>query len=199
MDRSDTIRTSEAPPGWVHNPSAWSHRLWVVGLALIGVGIALYLTLYQAGLIQQVWEPFSGDGSAIVLHSWVSRTLPVPDATLGVLAYLVEAVLASLGGTVRWRTAPWIVFALGVAVCVFGMTSMLLVAAQPLLFHAWCTLCLTSAAISLALVGPTIDEVQASLHLLEQTEADGGSRWRAFWGLLPIADHERPESPRQPA
>jgi uncharacterized membrane protein len=171
----------------------------VIGLALLGFGIASYLTLYQAGLIRQVWEPFFGDGSEVVLHSWVSRTLPVPDATLGALAYLVEVVLASLGGTARWRTAPWIVSALGGAVCVFGMTSILLVIAQPLLFHAWCTLCLTSAVISLTLVGLAIDEVQASLHVLERVGADGGSRWRAFWGLAPTADHDRPEAPRQVA
>jgi uncharacterized membrane protein len=171
----------------------------VIGLALLGAGIASYLTLYQAGRIRQVWEPFFGAGSEVVLHSWVSRTLPVPDATLGVLAYLVEAVLASLGGMARWRTAPWVVFALGGAVCVFGMTSILLVIAQPLLFHAWCTLCLMSAAISLTLVGLAIDEVQASLHFLEQAGTGGGSRWRAFWGLAPTADHDRPESPRQVA
>jgi uncharacterized membrane protein len=191
--------TTDAPPGWHHNPSDWSHRRWVIGLALVGAGIATYLLLYQAGLMRQVWEPFFGDGSETVLHSWVSSTLPVPDATLGVLAYLVEAVLASLGGTARWRTTPWVVFALGAAVCVFGMTSVLLVLAQPLLFHAWCTLCLTSAAISMTLVGPAIGEVQASLHFLERVGADGGSRWRAFWGLGPDADRDRPEAPRQMA
>src|SRR5690242_11836835 len=98
MARWDLVRATDIPPGWHRNPSAWSHRRWVIGLALLGAGIATYLTLYQAGLIRQVWEPFFGDGSEIVLRSWVSTMLPVPDATLGVLAYLVEAVLASLGG-----------------------------------------------------------------------------------------------------
>jgi uncharacterized membrane protein len=191
---ADAPLASDGPPDWEHNPSAWSHRRWVIGLALLGAGIASYLTLYQSGLVRQVWEPFFGDGSQSILHSWGSRTLPVPDAMLGMLAYLVEVVLASLGGTTRWRTAPWIVFALGVAVCVFGMTSILLVAAQPMLFHAWCTLCLMSAAISLTLVGPAIDEVQASLHFLEQVGADDGSRWRAFWGLTPTDAPDRTEA-----
>ena len=70
-----TRRSRRAAPGWDHNPSSWSHRRWVVGLALAGAGIASYLTLYQAGLMRQVWEPFFGDGSATVLHSWVSSTL----------------------------------------------------------------------------------------------------------------------------
>jgi hypothetical protein len=112
MRSPDAPLAPDGPPGWDHNPSAWSHRRWVIGLALLGAAIASYLTLYQAGAIRQVWEPFFGDGSEIVLHSWVSSALPVPDATLGVLAYLSEAVLASLGGTARWRTTPWVVFAL---------------------------------------------------------------------------------------
>ncbi|MFN8521445.1 MAG: hypothetical protein U0667_19150, partial [Chloroflexota bacterium] len=78
MRSPDAAPATELPPGWDHNPSAWSHRRRVVGLALVGAGIASYLTLYQAGLIRQVWEPFFGDGSQVVLHSWVSRTLPVP-------------------------------------------------------------------------------------------------------------------------
>lgn len=199
MRSPDAVPAAGLPPGWGHNPSAWSHRRQLVGLALVGAGIAAYLTAYQAGLIRQVWEPFFGDGSEVVLHSWVSRTLPVPDATLGVLAYLAEAVLGSIGGPVRWRTRPWIVFLLGAAVCVFGMTSLLLAIAQPLLFHAWCTLCLTSAVISLTLVGPAIDEVQASLHFLEQVGADGGSRWRAFWGLPAGADGDRSTASPQAA
>ena len=188
-----------APPGWDHNPSAWSHRRWLVGLALLGLAIASYLTLYQAGLVRQIWDPVFGAGSVIVLHSWVSRTLPVPDAALGVLAYLVEVVLGALGGTERWHTRPWLVFALGVAVCLFGLTSILLVIAQPALFHAWCTLCLASAVISLALVGLTVDEVLASLHELDRVGADGGSRWRAFWGLEPGADRDHHPAPGQPA
>jgi uncharacterized membrane protein len=193
------MKGSDLPPGWGHNPSAWSHRRWVIGLALLGLGIAAYLTLYQVGFTRHVWEPFFGDGSETVLHSWVSRTLPVPDAALGVLAYLVDVVLVTLGGSARWRTRPWIVLALGVAVCMFGVTSILLIVAQPVLFHAWCSLCLTSAAVSLTMVGLAVDEVLASLQHLERIGAEGGSRWQAFWGLNPSAGRDRPTAPRQVA
>jgi hypothetical protein len=105
MDRSDARGTTDAPSGWHHNPSAWSHRRWVIGLAV----------------------------------------------------------------------------------------------AQPLLVHAWCTLCLCSAAISLTLVGPAIDEAQASLQFMDQVGADGGSRWRAFWGLTPDANRDRRSAPSEVA
>ncbi len=48
------------PPGWSYNPSGWSQRLPIVGLALVGFGIATYLTLFQVGVLSSVWEPFFG-------------------------------------------------------------------------------------------------------------------------------------------
>jgi uncharacterized membrane protein len=185
MDRPDV------PPGWASNPSAWSHRLPVLGLALLGLAIATYLALHQWGITPNVWEPFFGDGSEVVLHSWVSQALPVPDAALGALAYLLDAAITLVGGTDRWRTRPWVVLAFGAVVAVAGITSILLIVAQPLLFHAWCTLCLASAAVSLALTAPALDEALASFDFLERVGAEGGSRWRAFWGLRQRPDGDR--------
>ena len=54
---------SDLPRGWSYNPSSWPQRLPLVGLALIGFGIASYLALYQWGVFSTVWEPFFGGGS----------------------------------------------------------------------------------------------------------------------------------------
>lgn len=171
-----------SPPGWSYNPSSWSERLPLIGLALVGFGIASYLALHQWGVVPRVWEPFFGNGSEVILSSWVSRVLPIPDAALGALGYLLDAVSGAVGGRARWRTMPWIVVLFGIAVGPLGATSILLVIAQPVLFGAWCTLCLTSAAISVAMIGPAMDELLASLQHLKRVGEAGGSRWRAFWG-----------------
>jgi hypothetical protein len=42
------------PPGWDDNPSSWSQRLPIVVLALIGFGIASYLTLFQYDVISTI-------------------------------------------------------------------------------------------------------------------------------------------------
>ena len=60
--------------------------------------------------------------------------------------------------------------------------SVLLVVAQPLLSGAWCTLCLASAAISVAMIGPAFDEVLATLQYLARTRRAGQPLWRAFIG-----------------
>jgi uncharacterized membrane protein len=170
------------PPGWDSNPSTWKQRLPIVALAMVGFCVATYLALYQYGVVATVWEPFFGDGSATVLDSRLSRVLPVSDAALGATGYLADAITGVLFGTRRWRTHPWIVVIFGVAVGPLGAISILLVIAQPVLYGSFCTLCLASAAISLAMIPPAVDEVLASLQHLRRVQLGGGSVWKAFWG-----------------
>ena len=172
---------SDVPPGWSYNPSAWSERLPIVVLALGGVAVASYLALYQLRLIGSVWEPFFGEGSVRILNSSVSRVLPIPDAALGAFGYLVDAVTGVIGRTARWRTMPWIVVIFGLAVGPLGAISVLLVILQPVMFDAWCTLCLASAVISVVMIGPAMDEFLASLQFLKRRAQAGDSVWHAFW------------------
>jgi hypothetical protein len=169
------------PPGWSYNPSSWSERLPLIGLAIIGFGIAGYLALVQLGTIGRAWEPFFGRGSETILHSGVSRLLPVPDAALGAAGYLLDAVSGGMGGGARWRTQPWVVVLFGIAVGPLGAVSLLLVILQPVLFHAWCTHCLASARVSVLLIGPAMDVLLASLQVLVRERRAGRSVWRAFW------------------
>jgi uncharacterized membrane protein len=184
LQRLDTSTVEpDGPPGWDYNPSDWSQRLPIVALALAGFGIATYLALYQWGASARVWEPFFGDGSRVILNSSVSHLLPVPDAALGAFGYVLDAVTGVIGGRRRWRTMPWMVIVFGLAVGPLGAVSLLLVIFQPVLFHAWCTLCLASAVVSLLMIGPALDEFLASLQHLKRESSRGRSAWRAFWGL----------------
>lgn len=176
------------PPGWGTNPSSWAQRLPIVVLALIGTAVSLYLGLYQVDVFDTVWEPFFGDGSETVLNSEVSHILPIPDALLGTFSYGLDAATGVLGGTRRWKTMPWLVVLFGLAVGPLGAVSVLLVILQPVLFDSFCTLCLASAVISLAMIGPAVDEVLASLQYLKRRRTEGCSTWRVFWGLEPATE-----------
>lgn len=176
----------EIPAGWDYNPSSWGQRLPIVVIAMVGFAIALYLGLYQLRVIDNVWEPFFGDGSVTILNSKISHVLPIPDALLGAFGYLVDAVTGIVGGTKRWRTMPWIVIVFGIAIGPLGVVSLMLVVFQPVLFDAWCTLCLASAVISVVMIGPAIDEMLASLQYLQRAKRKGASVWKAFWGSAEI-------------
>ena len=172
-----------APPGWSYNPSTWGQRLPIVGAALVGLAIATYLSLFQLNVFPTIWEPFFGDGSREVLTSSLSSVLPVPDAVLGALGYLADAVTGVIGGRKRWKTMPWIVIVFGLAVGPLGVVSIGLVVSQPLVVGAWCTLCLASAVVSVVMIGPAMDEMLASLQYVKRERNKGRSTWRVFWGL----------------
>lgn len=182
-----TGTTSAVPPGWQVNPSAWSQRLPIVVLALFGAAAAGWLALYQQEVTDRVLEPFFGDGTrAIVRESGFSQSFerfPIGDAALGALGYLADAVSGVIGGTDRWRTMPWIVIVFGVFIGPFGAVSVMLTIFQPVLYDNFCTLCLASGAISLAMIGPALDEILASLQHLRRQRAAGRSTWRALWGV----------------
>ena len=176
MDRSPI------PPSWDENPTAWSKRLSLAARAFVGLCIATYLALYQVGVFSNVWDPFFGNGSREVLNSTFSRSLPVPDASLGALAYLAEIVLSFIGGRDRWLTMPWTTIALGLVVGLGAVVSVLLMIVQPVVAGAWCTLCLASAFVSLTIVGPGLEELLATLQHLKRVHANGHSVWQALWG-----------------
>ena len=137
-------------------------RPGVVVLALLGCGIATTLALFQAGVLGSVWEPFFGDGSRRVLTSALSQALPVPDAALGAVAYLAEAVLTALGRPDR----PWVVLGAAAVAAGLGLAAVGLVAAQVFLVGAFCTLCLGSAAVSLILAALVLPEVRPAVERL---------------------------------
>lgn len=182
------MKNSEIPPGWDYNPATWSQRIPIVVLAIIGFVIAGYLALYQFRIIDTVWEPFFAGGSIKILNSHISKILPIPDAALGALGYLADAVAGIIGGPRRWRTMPWIVVVFGIAVGPLGFVSVMLVVFQPVLLDAWCTLCLVTAFISVVMIGPAMDEFLASLQYMKRVKNSGLPFWKAFWGSKEISE-----------
>lgn len=173
------------PAGWTYNPSSWKQRAPIIGLAFAGFLMARYLSAFQLGHIRSVWEPVFGKGSETILTSEVSRWFPVSDAGLGAWSYLVDAISGAIGGTRRWHRMPWVVILFGIMVIPPGVTSITLVILQPLAVGAWCTLCLATAAVMLAMVPPAIDEVVATMQALAGARRRGHSLWRSFWEGIP--------------
>ncbi len=128
------------------------------------------MTLYQWHVTTGVWDPvFGAAASERVLTSSLSRALPLPDATLGATAYLVEAVVTIVGDSRRSESWPWVVVLYGVVLAALTVTSIVLVLAQIALVHAFCTLCLGSAAISIVNAAIGRPEVAAAVaHLTSE-------------------------------
>jgi hypothetical protein len=145
--------------------------------ALAGTGllVALYLTLYQWNA-WGVWDPFFDSSKVLDL------TEPVPDALAGVIAYGAELLLLALGGRDRWRSLPWTCLALAAVLSAGAFVSIGLIVVQPTVAGGWCTLCLVSAAISLALFGIGVGEGLAAWQHIRRATEQGHSFGDAFWG-----------------
>jgi uncharacterized membrane protein len=179
-----------AAPPWSYNPSAWSQRIPLCVLALVAFALSTWMALYQWRLIGTIWDPVFGSGAtAGVLDSDVShrmqRWFGMPDAALGAIAYLGDAVFGLAGSTERWRGRPWLVVLFGIDVIPLGGVSAVLVFVQAAVLGQWCFLCLMTAAISLVLVYWAYDEVWSSLlYLWRVWRRSRRARvaWKVFWG-----------------
>ncbi|HSV12879.1 MAG TPA: vitamin K epoxide reductase family protein [Tepidisphaeraceae bacterium] len=170
--------TSTQDHATLPSPTHTGARTATAILAVCGCAVAFYLALYQWHVIAGVWDPFFRDpsgqyanGSERVLNSWLSRKLPVSDAFIGSLAYAIELIADLIGGRERWRTAPWAVLVTAAVALAMGIGSAALVVIQPTLIHSWCTLCLTSAAISFIVLALVAPEAWASIQYLRHRKS----------------------------
>lgn len=171
-----------APP-WSYNPSAWSQRVPIILLAFVACGISSYMAAYQWRLVDTVWDPVFGTQTMQVLDSEPSermkRWFGIPDAALGAVAYLGDALFGLAGSTRRWQDRPWLVVLFGLDVIPLGLVSAILVLVQTFILGTYCFLCLVTAAISLLLIWFAYDEVWSSLLYVWRSRPNA---WQAFWG-----------------
>ena len=177
-----------APP-WDYNPSSWSQRIPLVVLAMVAFFISAYMAAYQWRLVDGVWDPVFGSQTQQVLDSDVShrmqRWFGIPDAVLGAIAYLGDAVFGLAGSTRRWQYRPWLVVVFGIDVIPLGIVSVILVLVQTFILGQYCFLCLVTAAISVILVYWAYDEVWSSLtYVWRVWKRTNSARivWDVFWG-----------------
>ena len=175
-------RAPEVPSGWSFNPSAWTQRLPIIVLAIVGLLFSRYLAAYQMGQIDYVWEPFfigsptdPQNGTEEIVTSSVSEAWPVPDAALGAYTYMLEILTGIVGSRARWRTMPWLVLLFGLMIVPLGLVSITFIIIQPIVIGTWSTLALIGAAAMLIQIPYSLDELAASLSFLNRRRKAGKS------------------------
>lgn len=189
---------STVPLGWSYNPSAWSQRLPIIALALVGLYASRYLAGYQLEHIDNVWEPFfQGDrtnlqnGTEEIISSDVAEAWPVSDAGLGAITYVLEIITGVIGLKARWRTMPWLVILFGLMIVPLSITSITFVIIQPIVIGTWGTLTLIGAAAMLLQIPYAIDELLASVQFILRRKRAGKSGLRVFF----LGDADTAEGP----
>jgi nucleoside-diphosphate-sugar epimerase len=178
----------DIPPGWSYNPSAWTQRLPIIAMALIGLFVARYLAAYQLGHIPDVWDPFFDgspsdpqNGTEEVITSAVSKAFPVSDAALGGYTYLLEILTGLVGARARWRTMPWLVVLFGLMIAPLGITSIIFIIIQPIVIGTWSIVALIGAAAILIQIPYSLDELIATLQFLRRRVQAGRNGLAVFF------------------
>ena len=136
-----------------------SRRQLLVLLALVGAGIALYLTLYKAGVIG-VLSCSLGSCETVNTSKW-SMLFDIPIATWGLGAYIVLLVLALAGSSASRAESVPIARALvalsGWSVLFSGWLTYL----ELFVIHAICIWCVTSAVLWVAILAVSLIDLRA--------------------------------------
>jgi uncharacterized membrane protein len=143
----------------------------VAALALAGIFISLYLTLYKIGVIGEL-SCSIGSCETVNTSKW-SRFLGLPVAAWGLLFYLDVFVVALVGTMARFEFEPAISFILVGEAAVGVLFSGWLTYLELGVIHAICIWCVISAVIvTLILLTAVADlkEVRATAGTLS-TEA----------------------------
>src|SRR6476469_4111085 len=126
-----------------------SRRMFMALVALIGVFLSLYLTMFKLGYIGTL-ACGSGSCETVQLSKW-GDFLGVPVAAWGAGYYAIVVGLAFAGVQVRYessaRLTNWLVYVTGAGL----LFSLWLTYLELFVIHALCRWCLGSAALTLVL------------------------------------------------
>ncbi len=117
----------------------------VAALALAGIFISLYLTLYKLGIIGEL-SCSLGSCETVNTSKW-SKFLGLPVAAWGLLFYLDVFVIALAGTLARFENEPVISIVLVAEAAIGVLFSAWLTYLELGVIHAICIWCVTSAAI----------------------------------------------------
>jgi uncharacterized membrane protein len=145
----------------------------VAALALAGIFISLYLTLYKLGVIGEL-SCTIGSCETVNTSKW-SRFLGLPVAAWGLLFYLDVFLIALVGTFARFEEEPAISYVLAGEAAVGVLFSAWLTYLELGVIHAVCIWCVTSAIIVTLILLVSIADLRDMLAMSGARTTEAGS------------------------
>ena len=120
-------------------------RMAIALLALVGLFVSAYLTLFKLGYLGEI--QCAVGGCETVQMSPYAMLLGLPVAVWGVGAYVVLFALALVGIQPRWADSPRVALGLFGVAAVGVAFSAYLTYLEAFVIHAWCQWCVVSAIL----------------------------------------------------
>lgn len=130
----------------------------VAALALAGIFISTYLTLYKLGVIGEL-SCSIGSCETVNASRW-SIFLGLPVATWGLFFYIDVFVIALVGTMPRFENAPLISVLLAAQAGIGVLFSAWLTYLELAVIHAICIWCITSAVIVLLIMVVSVADLR---------------------------------------
>jgi uncharacterized membrane protein len=147
-------------------------RMIVAALALAGIFISLYLTLYKIGVIGEL-SCSIGSCETVNLSKW-SRFLGLPVAAWGLFFYVDVFAIAVVGTLPRFENEPLISLVLTAEAAVGVLFSAWLTYLELGVIHAICIWCVTSAVlVTLIFLTSALDLRESRFQSTAPTDASG--------------------------
>jgi uncharacterized membrane protein len=151
-----------------------SARMAAALLSLVGLLVALYLTLFKLGVIGQLACSGLGSCETVQTSRW-AVFLGLPVAAWGAGFYALTLALALAGLQPRWADARSIPLALA-ALSAWGVAfSAWLTALELFVIHAICLWCVTSAVIVTLLLVASLWDLRSTSAPAERIDATSSS------------------------
>lgn len=139
-----------------------NNRRLIVGLSLLGVGMAQIVSLYQVGIVKHLPDPPLDvfDSDKVDASDYAYKRFLTPDGFLMLMSYAMTAWLAGIGGEKRSETHPLLSLAMGAKIALD------LVSAAELAREEWndnkklCPYCQTATLASLASLALAMPEIK---------------------------------------
>ena len=142
----------------------------VAALALAGIFISLYLTLYKLGVIGELTCSI-GSCETVNTSKW-STFLHLPVALWGLLFY-IEVFVVSLVGTIpRFENEPFVSILLVAEAAIGVLFSAWLTYLELAVIHAICIWCVTSAVVVTAIFFVSLADLRDTRANVGRTEDD---------------------------
>jgi uncharacterized membrane protein len=138
-------RPDEAPVEAHGEPSPPATRMAIAVLALLGLFVSLYLSMFKWGMMGAI--QCSIGGCQTVQNSPWSMFLGQPVAVWGLGAYLTLLALAIVGLQPRFVNERWVALAIFGISAVGVLFSAWLTYLEAAVIHAWCQWCVISAIL----------------------------------------------------
>ena len=149
-------------------PDRWT-QIALPFLALIGLGIAIYLSYVETQAVSAMCGPV-GDCNAVQASPYTRLFGLLPIGVLGVIGYLMILVAWGYQRLRQGRVADWAALALFCMAMVGVLFSLYLTYLEPFVIKAVCIWCITSAVIMTLLLLITLKPALQAIHCLKEQD-----------------------------